>query len=201
LDIFWVVVFVLGVSFLSNVSPFFGASYTLMATLQLSLLGFTPYNFALVVFVSAIGATLAKMVIYFGAFGFRDFLVKNKNVQLIGRNSAKGSFYLVLFGTALMPVLPLDDFIFIGAGASKASLAAMSSVTLLAKILKSAFEVAAEFTLLTDVGEVFGFNPTGRLDATIVLSGVFLLIGIGIYKIDWERTFRRLLPRRKATDA
>jgi hypothetical protein len=195
LDVFWVVVFVLGVSFLSNVSPFFGASYTLLATLELTLLGFTPYNFGLVVLFSAVGATLAKMVIYAGAFGLREILLKNKNVQLIGRNSTKGSFYLVLFATALMPVLPLDDFIFIGAGASRASLAAMSSVTLLAKVLKSAFEVAAEFTILTDVGDVFGFNPLGRLDATVALSGLFILIGIAIYKLDWEKTFRRVMHR------
>lgn len=185
------VLLVLGVSFLSNVSPFFGASYTLLATLQLTLLGFTPYNFALVVVVSAAGATLAKMVIYFGAFGFKDILLRNKNVQLIGRNSGRGTFYLVLFATALMPILPLDDFIYIGAGASSASLAAMSGVTLLAKVVKSALEVALEFTILADIGQAFGFH---RLDATLALSAVFLLVGIGIYKLDWEKLYRRLRP-------
>lgn len=196
MDVVFVIAFILTVSFLSNVSPFFGASYTLLATLQLTLLGFTPYNFALVVVVSAVGATLAKVVIYYGAFGFRNLLVRNKNVQLIGRNSSRGTFYLALFATALLPVLPLDDFIYIGAGASAASLGLMSLVTLLAKLAKSVFEVAVEFTILRDVGRAFGFN---RLDATLALSALFLLIGIGIYKLDWEKAYRRLRPRKLGT--
>ncbi len=193
MDVVLVIAFILTVSFLSNVSPFFGASYTLLATLQLTLLGFTPYNFALVVVASAVGATLAKVVIYYGAFGFKKILVRNKNVQLIGRNSSRGTFYLVLFGTALMPVLPLDDFIYIGAGATAASLGLMSIVTLLAKLTKSAFEVAVEFTILTDVGQAFGFNS---LDATLALSALFLLVGIGIYKLDWEKAYRKLRTRK-----
>jgi hypothetical protein len=194
LDILWVAVLVFGVSFLSNVSPFFGASYTLLATLQLTLLGFTPYNFFVVVVVSAVGATVAKLVIYAGAFGFSDLLLRNKNVQLIRRNSRKSSFYLVLFVTALLPVLPLDDFIYIGAGASAASLSLMSMVTLLAKLLKSAFEVAVEFTILKDIGEAFGFH---RLDATLALSALFVLVGIGIYKLDWEKIYKRFRPEKE----
>jgi hypothetical protein len=196
LDLLWVVVLVFGVSFVSNVTPFFGASYTLLATLQLTLLGFTPFNFTVVVVVSAVGATAAKLVIYVGAFGMRDILLRNKNVQLIGRNSSRSPFYLVLFVTALLPVLPLDDFIYIGAGASGASLSLMSMVTLLAKLIKSAFEVVVEFTILTDIGEVFGFH---RLDATLALSLFFVLVGIGIYKLDWEKMYRRLRPGKGAS--
>ena len=102
---------VLVVSFLSNVSPFVGASYTLLATLYLTLIGFTPLNFLVVVLVSALGATLAKVVIYYGAFGFRDILVKNKNVRLIGRYSTSEAFYLVLFVISLVPVFSFVDFI------------------------------------------------------------------------------------------
>ncbi|HEV2225230.1 MAG TPA: hypothetical protein VGR56_00335 [Nitrososphaerales archaeon] len=192
MDILWVVIFVLGVSFLSNVSPFFGASYTLLATLQLTLIGPSPYNFLVVVVVSAVGATLAKTVIYFGAFELKGVIGKNKNVQLIGRNATRREFYIALFVTALLPVLPLDDFIYIGAGASAASLSLMSLVTLLAKILKSGFEIAIELTLLSDIGKAFGFQ---RLDITIVLVGVFLVIGILVYRVDWEKTYQRFRPR------
>ncbi len=104
--------------------------------------------------------------------------------------------YLALFATALLPGLPLDDFIYVGAGASGASLELMSLVTLLAKLVKSAFEVAVEFTILKDVGRVFDFN---RLDATLALSALFLLIGIGIYKLDWEKAYRRLRLRKPGT--
>jgi hypothetical protein len=191
LDLLCVVAFVLVVSFISNVSPFVGASYTLLATLQLTLLGFSPINFLLVVVVSAVGATLAKVVIYYGAFELKGFLNRNKNVQLIGKNSSTGNFYLVLFATALLPVLPLDDFIYIGAGASAAHIGIMATVTLAAKILKSGFEIALEFTILRDVSEAFGFN---NVYATIGLSAAFLVFGILIYKLDWERFYRKVRP-------
>ena len=187
-----VAVFVLVVSFLSNVSPFFGASYTLLATLQLTLIGASPLNFLVVVVVSAVGATLAKVVIYFGAFGLKGIIGGNKNIRLIGRNSSTGKFYLALFVTALLPVLPLDDFVYIGAGASSASIGLMTSVTLLAKILKSGFEVAMELTILRDLIGVFGFH---RLDITIVLVALFLALGILVYQLDWEEMFNRV--RRK----
>jgi membrane protein DedA with SNARE-associated domain len=193
-----VFLFVLIVSFLSNVSPFFGASYTLLATLQLTLIGPSPFNFLVVVLVSAIGATLAKTAIYYGAFELKGIIGKNKNVQLIGRNSTKRKFYLALFVAALLPVLPLDDFIFIGAGASAASLSLMALVTLLAKVLKSGFEIAIELTILKGIGQAFGFD---RLDITLALIAVFLVIGILIYQVDWEKTYRRITNRARPSSA
>jgi hypothetical protein len=192
----WAVFFVLTVSFLSNVSPFVGASYTLLATLQLTALGYTPFNFGALVVVSALGATLAKVAIYFGAFGLRDFLLRNKNVRLIGRYSSTKGFYLVLFVTAILPVFPFDDFIYIGAGATSASLGLMSAVTLSAKMLKSAAEIAVEFTVLRDLSHLFGLH---QFDLTLALSAVFILIGVLVYKLDWEAAYRRL--RRGPTPA
>ena len=188
----WIIALVFVTSFLSNVSPFVGASYTLLAALQLTLLGVTPYNFGVVVLVSALGATLAKLFIYMGAFGFRDYLVRNKNVRLIGRNSSKDSFYLVLFVASLLPVFPFDDFIFIGAGAALASLGAMLLVTLAAKIIKSTVEVAIELAILNEVASVFDFH---RLDVTLALTAVFLVIGIVVYKVDWETIYQKEMKR------
>lgn len=188
----WGVIFVLVVSFLSNVFPFFGASYTLLAALQLSLLGPTPYHFAVIVLVSGVGATIAKPVIYFGGFGFRDYLLRNKNVKLIERYSSTKGFYFALFLAALLPVFPFDDFIFIGAGAALASLGAMLLVTLGAKILKSTVEVAIELAILKEVASVFNFH---RLDVTLALTAVFLIIGIVVYKVDWERLYKRVTNR------
>ena len=181
--------FIFVVAFLSNVSPFFGASYTLVATLQLSELGFSPFNFFLVVWASAMGATIAKVVIYYGAFGLRGVLVKNRNMQLIGRNKTKGRFYLVLFATALLPVHPLDDFSYIGAGANKASIGAMTAVTMTAKLTKSALEIALQFTILKVIKNAFGFSG---LQVTVALAVAFLLLGIGIYKLDWEKWYNRM---------
>ena len=191
-SLLWGVVFVLLVSFLSNVFPFFGASYTLLAALQLSLLGSTPYNFAVIVLASAVGATVAKAVIYFGGFGLRGLLLANRNVRLIGRYSTTRGFFLVLFVAALLPVFPFDDYIFIGAGAALASLWAMLLVTLAAKVVKSTVEVAVELAILREVATIFNFQ---RLDITIALTAVFLVIGIVVYKVDWEEAYRRVMRR------
>jgi hypothetical protein len=188
---------VLVVSFLSNVSPFVGASYTLLATLYLSLVGPTPINFIIIVIVSAIGATLAKVAIYYGAFGFRGVLVKNRNVRLIGRYSTSDAFYLVLFVTALMPVFPFDDFIYIGAGATSASLGVMSAVTLTAKLVKSGVEIALEFTILRGLSNLFGLH---QVDLTIVLTVVFICVGILAYKIDWEKAYARITGKARTEE-
>jgi len=188
----WILGVVFVVSFLSNVSPFVGASYTLLATLYLTLVGPTPFNFVAIVIVSAIGATAAKVVIYFGAFGLRGMLLKNRNVQLIGRYSTSEAFYLVLFISALLPVFPFDDYIYIGAGAVSASLGFMSAVTLVAKMVKSGVEIALEFTILRDLSNLLGFH---RFDLTLLLTAVFLVIGIGVYTIDWERLYKRTTGR------
>jgi hypothetical protein len=185
----WVVSLVLIVSFLSNVSPFVGASYTLLATLYLTLLGPTPFNFVIIVIASAVGATLAKVVIYFGAFGFRDLLVRNKNVRLIGRYSSTETFYLVLFVTSLLPVFPFDDFIYIGAGATSASLGLMSGVTLGAKVVKSVVEIALEYTILRDLSSILGLH---QVELTLALTAVFVCVGVLVYKIDWEAAYGKL---------
>jgi hypothetical protein len=185
----WSVLTVFAVAFASNVSPFFGASYSLYATLQFTELGVSLENFVLVVLASAVGATLAKVVLYYGAFGLKRYLVGNKNVQLIGRNSNKRWFYLVLFVAAIAPIFPLDDFIFIGAGAASASIGLMTAVTLLAKLLKSAFEITLILAILTEVGTLFGFEA---LTTTIALSISFLVIGVVFYKVDWERLYKRM---------
>lgn len=184
----WAVIFVLLVSFLSNVSPFVGASYTLIATLQLTLLGFSPLNFLVIVAVSAVGATAAKFVIYYGGFGFKGALTKNRNVRLLGRYSSTRGFYMVLFVAALFPLFPFDDLIFIGAGATSALLSAMASVTLLAKLVKSLVEIALEFTVLRGVSMVLG---SSQVLLTTVLTAVFIMIGVIAYKVDWEGALMR----------
>ena len=196
----WAVVFVFLVSFLSNVSPFVGASYTLIATLQLVVLGFSPLNFVAVVAVSAVGATLAKFVMYFGGFGFKRVLEKNRNVQLLGRYSSSWGFYLALFVAALFPVFPFDDLIFIGAGAASASLGAMASVTLLAKLLKSFGEIALEFTIFRGLSSALGNN---QLLVTAALTVVFVVIGVIAYKVDWEGALKRvgIIPPKTGSDS
>ena len=90
-------------SLVSNATAFFGASYTLIATAELSAFGVNLESFTLVVFVTALGATLGKIVIYFTAVGLQKSLLKNRNVRLLGTWLGKSGFYLGLFITALLP--------------------------------------------------------------------------------------------------
>ena len=185
----WAAVLVLVTSFLSNVSPFVGGSYTLIATFELSALGFSPTNFLVVVLISAVGAAAAKVVIYYGAFGFKGLLQRNKNVRLIGRYSSTGPFYLALFVAAFLPVFPFDDFVFIGAGATSASVGLMTAVTLASKVAKSFVEILLEFTVLSGVASLLG---TQSLLVTGALTVVFLVIGVVIFSVDWEAVIVRV---------
>ena len=116
LPFFYAIIPLFLLSFISNATPFLGASYTFLATTELVANGVTLDSFGLVVFVTALGATSGKIVIYAGAKGFQRNLQKNKNVKLLGRWLGKSSFYLALFVSALIPVLPLDDYVYLGAG-------------------------------------------------------------------------------------
>jgi membrane protein DedA with SNARE-associated domain len=176
------------VSLVSNATPFFGASYTLIATTELVAIGFNLDSFTLIVFVTALGATIGKIVIYAGARGLSQKLQGNKNVKLLGRWLGKSGFYLALFLTALIPVLPLDDYVYLGAGANKARLAPMLGVTFLAKLSKSAFEILLEFSGIG--GFAFYTNRylgLSRLDLSIAVSIGFIVLGVVIYKLDWDK--------------
>jgi membrane protein YqaA with SNARE-associated domain len=174
-------------SFVANATAFFGASYTLIATAELTATGVDLQSFLLVVIVTAVGATLGKMVIYYSALGLHRTLQKNKNVRLLGTWLGKSGFYLGLFVTALLPALPLDDYVYIGAGANRGRLAPMLGVTFLAKLAKSAFEILLELSGLLEISKLtHHLLGLSRLDLSIVASAAFVVLGIAIYKVDWE---------------
>jgi hypothetical protein len=177
-----------GISFASNALPFFGASYTLLATSELMALGFSVENFLLIVAVTAIGATLAKIILYSGALGLRKQLIKNKNMSLLGLWLQRRSFYLALFLTAIVPALPLDDYIYIGAGANKAKLAPMIGLTLVAKIGKSLAEIYVEFTGILGISEIL---KVSGLEFSLFLSALFIVLGVVLYKLDWESLLKK----------
>ena len=175
------------VSFVSNATAFFGASYTLIATAELAATGVNLQSFTLVVLVTALGATIGKIVIYYSAFGLKGTLRKNRNVRLLGTWLGKSGFYLGLFVTALLPVLPLDDYVYIGAGANRGKLGPMLGVTFLAKLAKSAFEILLELSGLLEVSRLtHNFLGLSRLEISILASAAFVILGIAIYKMDWE---------------
>jgi hypothetical protein len=114
--------------------------------------------------------------------------LKNRNVRLIGKFLGKAGFYLTLFVTALIPALPFDDYVYLGAGANSARLTPMLGVTFAAKLLKSSFEILLELSGIIGISKATRFLGLTRLDTSILLSVAMIVIGIVIYKINWEPT-------------
>jgi len=123
-------------------------------------------------------------------------------VRLLGTWLGQSGFYLGLFVTALLPALPLDDYVYIGAGANRARLAPMLGVTFLAKLVKSAFEILLELSGLLEISRLtHRLLGLSQLQLSIVASAAFVVLGIVIYKIDWEPiaiSASRLFGRRPA---
>jgi len=176
------------VSLVSNATPFFGASYTLIATAELISFGFSFEAFALVVGITAIGAALGKVVIYGGARIFKRQLATNKNVQFLERWLEHRSFLLALFVTALVPLLPLDDYIFIGAGGAKGRILPMMSVTVASKLVKSAVEIGLEFFGIVNIAYLTRhILRLSSFQLAIILSIVMVILGVFIFTFDWNR--------------
>ena len=183
------------VSLGSNATPFFGASYTLIATTALLADGFSVGNFVLIVFVTAIGASLGKLVLYVGGKRFRGRLERNRTVMVLGRMLERKSGLAVVFVTALIPGLPLDDYVYVGAGASSSRLTGMFIVTFLAKVLKGFLEIGLEYAGLGRLYRATGLTGLSRLETSILLSVVFLIVGIVFYKVDLEKVISKLRHR------
>lgn len=181
------------VSLVSNATPFFGASYTLIATSELIAFGFSAEAFLMVIATTAAGAAIGKLFIYGGAKGFKGRLQNNKNVKLLGHWLQHRRFLVAVFVTAVIPILPLDDYLFIGAGASGARLVPMFSVTIAAKIVKSTFEIGLEFLGILRIfslsPRLFGLSP---FEFSIILSIMFIVLGIFLFIYDWEALIRRI---------
>ena len=186
------ILFLFVIAFISNATPFFGASYTLLATTVLFAYGFTINAFVLVVLVTAIGASLAKLVLYYGGKSAKGQLRKNRNVNLLERWLRHRSFLAVVFVTAVIPGLPLDDYVYIVAGANSAKLVRLFTVTFLAKLVKGFIEIGLEYASFGQIFPETGLFGLSRLVTSILLSVVFLLFGIVFFKLDMEKLFSLL---------
>jgi uncharacterized membrane protein YdjX (TVP38/TMEM64 family) len=174
------------VSLVSNATPFFGAAYTLVATAELISFGFSIEGFILIVGITSTGAAIGKLVIYGGAKWFKRQLARNKNVQLFSPWLRDRRFLVAVFVTAVIPLLPLDDFIYIGAGAARAKLAPILSVTIAAKLVKSAFEIGLEYLgILGTATFASRFLGLSRLEFSTLLMILMMIIGVFLFKYDW----------------
>ena len=183
------------VSLGSNATPFFGASYTLIATTVLLAVGFSVGNFALIVFITAAGASLGKLVLYAGGKRFSGKLEQNKSVKFLEKLLERKTGLMVVFVTAIIPGLPLDDYVYIGAGASSSKLTSIFVVTFLAKIVKSSLEIGIEYAGLGRLYTATGLTGLSRTETSILFSVIFLIVGVVFYKVDMEKVIARLRHR------
>jgi hypothetical protein len=136
--------------------------------------------------VTATGAAIGKLIIYFSAKGFQRRLTGNKNVQLLSRWIQNQRFLVIVFVTAVIPLLPLDDYIYIGAAGTKARMIPMLSVTIAAKLVKSAVEIGLEFLgILGITGITTRYLGLSRVEFSLALTVVFIILGVFLFKYDW----------------
>ncbi|AWS00520.1 hypothetical protein DFR87_03375 [Metallosphaera hakonensis JCM 8857 = DSM 7519] len=180
---------VFAISFVSNATPFFGAPYTVIASTILLKIGFSPSNFALIVFASGLGAALAKSVMYGIGYGVGSNLKNNKNVVFFHRLIKGRSFYVALFIAAVIPFFPFDDFIFLIGGAGNAPLLKMVEVTVVSKLIKSSVEIGIEAAGIIQIGKLTGISP---VTLGVVSSIVFGVLGVLLFKIDWEKLYAKV---------
>jgi len=174
------------VSLASNATPFFGASYTLIATVELISFGFSVEAFVFVVGITAAGAAIGKLVIYGGAKGFRRQLSRNNNVKLLSEWVQHRRFLWAVFLAAVVPLLPLDDYIYIGAGATRAKLLPMVSVTVAAKLVKSSVEIGLElFGIINITRFARTYLGISSFEFSVLLTVAFIILGVFLFSYDW----------------
>ena len=185
-DIVVSLVIVFGISFVSNILPFAGAPYTVIASYFIIHYHTSLLIIILYIIVSGLGAGLAKVLTYILGIGLEKPLNKNKNLPLLKRFISSKYFILSLFIMAMLPGLPLDDYLYIGGGVVRTSLVRMLKVTIPAKILKSGVEIPLEILGIIQVSAISGLSP---LELTVISSITFIVLGVILAKIDWEKMY------------
>ncbi len=180
LIIFWI-------SFISNSIPFGGPPYTVVTATILVQLNYI-YFWELIILAS-LGAILSKIILYYFGDIFKKHLSKNKNVNLLSKISNRYLFYIILFILAIIPILPFDDYLYLAAGAAKTSLYKMILVTSLAKFSKTTIEIFIELKVISLTSYILSIS---KPDVAIILTFLFIIIGIIGFKIDWEKEYYRI---------
>jgi len=181
-----IVIFV--ISFITNATPFFGAPYTLITTSILIKSGVSPLSLILAVVLSGLGASLSKLVMYALGIAIRKPLKDNKNILIIEKISKSYGFYAALFILTILPFLPLDDYIFLAGGVARLSVFRMILISIIGKTLKSGIEISIELTGISLIASIFSIN---EFELSIISIIVFILLGILLFKLDWEEILKR----------
>lgn len=182
------------ISFIGNALPFFGVSYTAYAALMLLSLGRSIYDIALTIVTTAVGATLAKNTVYTLGYALKRSLRRTSAVKLVMALSNKASFRMLIIILAAIPGVPLDDYLYISAGAAMVKPLPLNVYVFLGKLLKSSVEIPIELALFSSIYEAFRSN-IGLTEFQIVMAVVFTVLAIVMFKVDWVRIYIELQGR------
>jgi hypothetical protein len=194
-ELLYYVILAFAVSFISNVTPFFGAAYTVYASLILLDLKPTIPLVALFIVVTALGAAVSKNIMYLIGVALRRPMSRGRNMVLLRGLLKLGYMWLIVVILAIIPGLPLDDYVYVGTGAAGASLTRLNAYVLLGKLIKSAIEIPIELTMLRAAYEATSMLGLTRLDFQIAFAVAFTVAGIMLYRLDWLSIYNWLRGR------
>ena len=194
-ELLYYVILAFAVSFISNVTPFFGAAYTVYASLILLDLKPTIPLVALFIVVTALGAAVSKNIMYLIGVALRRPMSRGRNMVLLRGLLKLGYMWLIVVILAIIPGLPLDDYVYVGTGAAGASLTRLNAYVLLGKLIKSAIEIPIELTMLRAAYEATSMLGLTRLDLQIAFAVAFTMAGIMLYRLDWLSIYNWLRGR------
>ncbi|MGC8571526.1 MAG: hypothetical protein ACP5L1_09465 [Caldivirga sp.] len=176
---------VFAVSLVSNATPFFGAAYTVYASVILMNIKPNAPVIILFIIVTALGAALAKNTIYLIGVALRRPMAKSRNMTFLKGLLRLGFLWLVVVILAVIPGIPLDDYLYVGTGAAGASLSRLNAYVLLGKLIKSSIEIPIELTLLNTIYNATSTLGLSRLEFQLTFAVVFTVVGVVLYKLDW----------------
>ncbi|MGC9071524.1 MAG: hypothetical protein ACP5HK_02350 [Acidilobus sp.] len=173
-------------AFLLNLVPFGAPPYVIVVAYEARYggLGLWPP-----VLAAAAGAAAAKMVMYYLGIGLRRPLRRNRNIRLLARYSETGWVYLLAFIAAVVPLVPLDDFVYLAGGASGLRAGLMAGAAVAGKFVKTIAEVLAVTYVSYLISSLLHISPLYVLMFFVVSGAV---IGVLTFAVDWESWARRL---------
>jgi membrane protein YqaA with SNARE-associated domain len=194
MDFIYALIAVFIISFVSNALPFFGEAYTVYASLLLLDIGASPYNTLIVIIVTAVGAAISKNVSYALGYALKRSLRKTSAVRLIGALSNKAPLWILVIVLAAIPGLPLDDYLYIGAGAAIISPLKLNTYVLVGKVIKSSVEIPIELLLFSSIYTAFRYS-IGLSLFQVIMAVIFTALAVVIFKIDWVKIYVKLQYR------
>lgn len=182
------------ISFISNALPFFGEAYTVYASLALLSTGVSLSNAVLIIVTTAVGAAVAKNASYALGYALKRPLRSTGAVRLIMALADKAPFWVLVIILAAIPGLPLDDYLYIGAGAAVVRPLLLNAYVLLGKLIKSSVEIPIELLLFSSLYTALRFS-LGLTEFQVVMAVIFTVLAIVMFKVDWVRVYVKLQDR------